>query len=85
VVAKRRAEQRLERRALELHPELRAAQIGLRRGGHRQGDSAHRPILDSMRNYDNVWMQPRKKKEGWLRKLDLKNAGQQQVDSGGQG
>jgi len=42
---------------------------------------AHRPILDSMRNYDNVWMQPRKKKEGWFRKLELKRAKEHPVDT----
>ncbi|MBU1670249.1 MAG: (Fe-S)-binding protein [Actinobacteria bacterium] len=42
---------------------------------------AHRPILDSMRNYDNVWQQPRKKKGSWAKKLDVKNAKEQPVDT----
>jgi Fe-S oxidoreductase len=42
---------------------------------------AHRPILDSMRNYDNVWMQPRKKKGSWAKKLDAKNAARQKCDT----
>jgi len=42
---------------------------------------AHRPILDSMRNYDNVWQQPRKKKSSWARKLDVKDAREAPVDT----
>jgi Fe-S oxidoreductase len=42
---------------------------------------AHRPILDSMRNYDNVWMQPRKKKASWARGLDVKDAAEKACDT----
>jgi Fe-S oxidoreductase len=42
---------------------------------------AHRPVLDSIRNYDNVWMQPRKKKGSWFKKLDIKNAREQACDT----
>lgn len=42
---------------------------------------AHRPILDSMRNYDNVWMQPRKKKGSWAKKLTVKNARERRCDT----
>jgi len=33
----------------------------------------HRPILESVRNYDNVWMQPRSRRTSWARGLGLKD------------
>jgi len=43
--------------------------------------AAHRPILDSIRSYDNVWMQPRRKKGSWTAKLDVKNARERRCDT----
>ena len=43
--------------------------------------AAHRPLLDSMRNYDNVWMQPRKKKASWARKVDVADAARDGCDT----
>lgn len=34
---------------------------------------AHRRIMDSLRNYDNVWMQPRARRKNWSRGLDAKD------------
>jgi len=33
----------------------------------------HRPILESIRNYDNVWMQPRARRGAWAKKLGVKD------------
>ncbi len=34
---------------------------------------AHKPIMDSIRNYDNVWMQPRSRRKHWAKGLDVKD------------
>ncbi len=34
---------------------------------------SHRPILESVRNYDNVWMQPRMRRGSWAHGLGLKD------------
>lgn len=33
----------------------------------------HRPLLDSVKNYDNVWMQPRNKRNSWAKNLKIKD------------
>jgi len=33
----------------------------------------HRPLLDSVKNYDNVWMQPRTKRNSWAKGLNIKD------------
>ena len=33
----------------------------------------HRPILDSIKNYDNVWMQPRSRRKAWAKDLGVKD------------
>ncbi len=33
---------------------------------------AHRPIIESIKNYGNVWMQPRARRERWAKDLDVK-------------
>ena len=37
--------------------------------------SGHKPILDSIKNYDNVWLQPRAKRGAWAKDLGLKDLG----------
>ena len=34
---------------------------------------AHKPIMDSIRNYDNVWLQPRSRRVGWTKGLKAKD------------
>jgi Fe-S oxidoreductase len=33
----------------------------------------HKPIIDSVKNYNNVWMQPRSKRNAWAKKLSVKD------------
>jgi len=33
----------------------------------------HKPIIDSIKNYDNVWMQPRTRRKNWAKGLDVKD------------
>jgi Fe-S oxidoreductase len=33
----------------------------------------HRPLVDSVRNYDNVWPQPRSRRNNWAKKMKLKD------------
>jgi Fe-S oxidoreductase len=33
----------------------------------------HKPIIDSVKNYSNVWMQPRSKRNTWAKKMSLKD------------
>lgn len=40
----------------------------------------HKPILDSLKNYDNVWMQPRTRRSDWARGLNLKDARKEKVE-----
>jgi len=34
---------------------------------------AHREFIQSIMNYDNVWKQPRSRRAGWAKKLDIKD------------
>jgi Fe-S oxidoreductase len=34
---------------------------------------AHREFIQSIMNYDNVWKQPRNRRAGWAKKLDIKD------------
>jgi Fe-S oxidoreductase len=34
---------------------------------------AHKPIMDSIRNYDNVWLQPRSRRASWAKGLKAKD------------
>jgi len=33
----------------------------------------HRPLVDSVKNYDNVWMQPRSKRNAWAKGMKIKD------------
>jgi Fe-S oxidoreductase len=33
----------------------------------------HKPIIDSVKNYNNVWMQPRSKRNAWAKKMSIKD------------
>jgi len=39
----------------------------------------HRPLLDSVRNYDNVWLQPRSRRNAWAKKLKIKDLTKQKA------
>ena len=41
----------------------------------------HRPILDSIRNYDNVWMQPRSRRWAWAKKLGIKDLNKEPAET----
>jgi len=41
---------------------------------------AHEPILKSIRNYDNVWMQPKKARARWAAGLPVKDASAERFD-----
>jgi len=34
---------------------------------------AHKPIIDSVKSYDNVWMQPRGRRNAWAKGLNIKD------------
>ena len=36
---------------------------------------AHKEFIQSIMNYDNVWKQPRSRRAGWAKKLDIKDLG----------
>lgn len=40
----------------------------------------HRPILDSLKNYDNVWMQPRGRRDTWAKGLPLKDLNKEKAE-----
>ena len=40
----------------------------------------HRPILESIRNYDNVWMQPRSRRWTWAKKLGIKDLNKEKAE-----
>lgn len=33
----------------------------------------HQPLVDSVRNYDNVWMQPRARRNSWAKEMEIKD------------
>ena len=33
----------------------------------------HQPLVDSVRNYDNVWIQPRARRNSWARDMEIKD------------
>jgi Fe-S oxidoreductase len=39
----------------------------------------HRPLLDRVRNYDNVWLQPRSRRNAWAKKLKIKDLTKQKA------
>ncbi len=39
----------------------------------------HKPILDSLKNYDNVWMQPRGRRGEWARGINVRDARKERV------
>lgn len=39
----------------------------------------HKPILDSLKNYDNVWMQPRGRRGEWAKGISVKEAKKEKV------
>jgi Fe-S oxidoreductase len=41
--------------------------------------SGHKPILDSLKNYDNVWMQPRARRGDWAKGIKVKDARKEKV------
>ena len=41
----------------------------------------HQGLIKSVKQYDNPWMQPRTKKAGWAKKLKLKDASKDDVDT----
>ena len=40
----------------------------------------HKPILESIKNYDNVWLQPRAKRGQWAKGLNLKDLNKEKAD-----
>jgi Fe-S oxidoreductase len=40
----------------------------------------HKVIFDSVKNYDNVWMQPRSVRDRWVKGLDLKDLNKEKAD-----
>jgi Fe-S oxidoreductase len=40
----------------------------------------HKPILDSVKNYDNVWMQPRSRRDVWSKKIKVKDLNKEKAD-----
>ncbi len=41
----------------------------------------HKPIFESMKNYDNVWMQPRSARNKWQKDLSLKDLNKEKADT----
>jgi Fe-S oxidoreductase len=41
----------------------------------------HKELLESIKNYDNPWKQPRSQKASWTRKLGLKDANKEKVNT----
>jgi Fe-S oxidoreductase len=40
----------------------------------------HAPLLDSVKNYDNVWMQPRKRRNSWSAKMKIKDLNKEKAE-----
>jgi len=40
---------------------------------------AHKPIIDSVKNYNNVWMQPRTKRSAWAKKMSIKDVSKEKA------
>ena len=41
----------------------------------------HRNLIKSVKNYDNPWMQPRSQRDRWARRLQLKDANKEKVET----
>ncbi len=41
---------------------------------------AHKAILDSVKNYDNVWIQPRARRSAWAKGLGIKDLSKEKAD-----
>lgn len=41
---------------------------------------AHKPILDSIKSYDNVWLQPRARRTAWAKGLEIKDLNKEKAD-----
>jgi len=41
---------------------------------------AHKAIMDSVKSYDNVWMQPRTKRSTWAKGLDVKDISKEKAE-----
>jgi len=40
----------------------------------------HKPIVDSIRNYNNPWMQPRSRRNAWAKKLRIKDLSKEKAE-----
>jgi Fe-S oxidoreductase len=40
----------------------------------------HQPLVDSVRNYDNVWMQPRTRRNSWAKGMEIKDLNKEKAD-----
>jgi len=41
---------------------------------------AHKPIIDSVKSYDNVWMQPRGRRNAWAKGLNIKDLNKEKAE-----
>ncbi len=41
---------------------------------------AHKPVIESLKNYDNVWMQPRNRRGMWAKNLKIKDLSKEKAE-----
>jgi len=40
----------------------------------------HQPLVDSVRNYDNVWLQPRSRRNAWAKGMEIKDLNKEKAE-----
>ena len=40
----------------------------------------HQPLIDSVKNYDNVWMQPRSRRNSWAKGMEIKDLNKEKAE-----
>ncbi len=40
----------------------------------------HQPLVDSVKNYDNVWMQPRSRRNSWAKGMEIKDLNKEKAE-----